>query len=581
MSDDGSRIDRLEARVAQLEAELERIRAGAADAVTEPGAPAPGPARPAPWERRSQLPPPPRSPLDSWTVEPAEPAEPAEAAEPREWPVVESETALKWGGVALVVLAVAFVVTTAIRRGWIGPELQLTGAVAVSLALIGIGLRLRPTRPLWSHPLCSGGVAALYTTVASNLFLDRVDDDVAFACTAVIGLGGYGLARMVPSEWVAGVSLTGGAVAWLVIADGEPPFTTSWLWMVLAAGAALALAIEQRWFGLRLLAHAGALLAILGLATEVTTGAQEALVYVATIALFGSLLWLPSKGWLSTAWEELEIQLVMVAAPWAHAVVATAAGLESDRELGAIALVIAGATAGLAAFLGERIVRTHLVSVVIGASVTLSIGLAFLLSTGAAFVALAVQCAGLVILSRALGHQVRILLNAGLVAVITAAYVTGNMVEAWTTDAAVGDDLAHLAIIGALAVAGWQSRDDRTRQATAIAVLVWVLLWLGSVLVHLPQGQAVVSVSWAVVGTMLLITGALRKVPEVGGAGLVVLAATVAKLLTVDLREVDTLWRAGLFFLIGTGIMRLGFLLPRLTGGEAEPEPEAEPAGHA
>ena len=85
-------------------------------------------------------------------------------------------------------------------------------------------------------------------------------------------------------------------------------------------------------------------------------------------------------------------------------------------------------------------------------------------------------------------------------------------------------------------------------------------------LVHLPQGQAVVSVSWAIVGTAVLVAGAVKKVPGLGAAGLAVLALTVAKLLTVDLREVDTLWRAGLFFMVGFGIMRLGFLLPRLTG---------------
>ena len=43
-----------------------------------------------------------------------------------------------------------------------------------------------------------------------------------------------------------------------------------------------------------------------------------------------------------------------------------------------------------------------------------------------------------------------------------------------------------------------------------------------------------------------------------------VLGITVAKLLTVDLREVDTLWRAGLFMMIGLGFLRLGFVLPTL-----------------
>ncbi len=62
--------------------------------------------------------------------------------------VVTSETMLKWGGVALVVLGVVFSVSTAIHRGWIGPELQLAGSCAIGLALIGLGFRLRSTRPV-------------------------------------------------------------------------------------------------------------------------------------------------------------------------------------------------------------------------------------------------------------------------------------------------------------------------------------------------------------------------------------------------------------------------------------------------
>jgi uncharacterized membrane protein len=101
-------------------------------------------------------------------------------------------------------------------------------------------------------------------------------------------------------------------------------------------------------------------------------------------------------------------------------------------------------------------------------------------------------------------------------------------------------------------------------------------VWLGSVLVHLPQGQAVVSIAWATVGTVVFLLGAITRRTDAAAAGLAVLALTVGKLLTVDLREVDTLWRAGLFFVIGLGLMRLGFLLPELLREEratADDEP--------
>ena len=104
-----------------------------------------------------------------------------------------------------------------------------------------------------------------------------------------------------------------------------------------------------------------------------------------------------------------------------------------------------------------------------------------------------------------------------------------------------------------------------TRRLASAVVLALTLLWLGSVLVHLPQGQAVVSVSWAVVGIGLFVVGATRKHRDAAAAGLAVIGLTVGKLLTVDLREVDALWRAGLFLVVGLGLLRLGFLLPSWT----------------
>ncbi len=480
---------------------------------------------------------------------------------------------LKWGGVGLVVLAVGFAVSTAIRRGWIGPELQLVGAVGVSVALIVVGLRLRPDRPPWTHALCSGGVAALFTTVASNLFLDQTSDNVAFTCTVVIGLGGYALARHVPSEWVGAVTLVGGLVGWLVIADDEPPFHATLGWVVVTIAVAVALAVEQKWFGLRFLAHGLGLIGAMALAGDSDTGSEQLLVLTAALPLYLSLVRLPSIGDMTSDWQKLETQLVMFVAPWALAVLEIVFEIEDDTVIGAVGIAVAVSTFIVATALRQWIHRLHFISLLVSASVALSIGLAFLLSTTAVFVGLAVQGVGLVVFGRTLGGSLRVSINAAALMLISAVFVVVQMVEAWSDDASIGDDVGHLAIIVAIAVAGWLTSERATQQLAAAAVLGLTLVWLGSVLVHLPQGQAAVSLSWAVVGTAVLVAGAVRKVPELGAVGLGVIALTVAKLLTVDLREVDALWRAALFFAIGLGIMRLGFLLPRLTGVVDEQHP--------
>lgn len=560
MSDDQEmRIAQLDARVRRLESEMGRLRA----TVDETAAPSSLPRPPAVrLERLVQRSPSAEAPGSDKI------ARSDTAAEGRPF-FVESETVLKWGGVGLVVLAVGFAVSTAVSRGWIGPELQLAGAVGASLGLVAAGLRLRSTRPSWTHALCSGGVLALFSTIASDLFLDQTSANIAFTGAAVIGLGGYVLAREVSSEWVGSVNLIGGIIGWLVIADGEVPFHASLAWFVALVAVAVALSLENRWFALRFLGHGVGLVAILSMAVAAEAPTEQVVIFVAAALLYSSLVRVPSIGDLTSTWQQLDIQLATVAAPWAFAIISVTLDFDDDPVVGSVAMIVAGVGALIALGVRRWIQPAHLGSLLIGASVSLSIGSALLLSTSVVYVALAIQGAGLVILSRSLGNSIRVLVNAAVVSLIAFASVLGEMLDAWTNDASVGDDIAHVAVIAALAAAAWQTGRRHFQQAGAVAVLVLVLIWLGSVLVHLPQGQAMVSVSWAVLGTALLVTGAIRKVPELGTLALAVLGLTVAKLLTVDLREVDTLWRAGLFFIVGFGIMRLGFLLPRLTGTAA------------
>lgn len=491
------------------------------------------------------------------------------AAERRPF-VLESEVVLKWGGVGLVVLAVGFAVSTAISRGWIGPELQLVGALAISTALIVAGLRLRTSRVAWTHALCSGGVLALFTTVASNLFIDETSDGVAFASTIAIGFIGAVLAFAIGSEWVGAANLLGGVIGWFVIADGEPPLVASSSWIVAILAATIAISLRHRWQAARLLAHAVGLAALIGLAAEPSDALQRCFVLGAAAVVAMSLARVPSIGDLTSIWQQLEVQLVIGAAPWSVGVIALGLDLDSDNTVGVAAIAVAGGTVVVALGMRRWISAPHVVSLLIGASVALSIGLAVLLSTSIAFTALAVQGAGLAVLSRSLGDNLRIAINAAIVLLVSGVFALDEMFEAWVDDARLSDDLAHLAIVVAIAFALWQARPRVIRQLGAILVLAFALVWLGSVLVHLPQGQAAVSVSWAIVGTAVLVVGAIRKAPEVGGVGLAVLALTVGKLLTVDLQEVDTLWRAGLFFIVGVGFLRLGFLLPGLMGRSSE-----------
>lgn len=563
--DRSDRVEQLELRVARLDREvaLLRVQLDAASArpsigtIDQPPATPPRLTEPTAWPAPHPI-----------TTTPAD----AAATEPMGVHLdVDSETVLKWGGVALVVLAVGFAVNTAISRDWIGPELQLAGALAVSAAFVVAGLRLRPTRPRWTHALCSGGVLAFFTTFASDLFVDRANETSALAATAVVAAGGLVLARTIRSEWIAAATLIAGSIGWTSIAAraDDFPFTATTVWFVVFVGVTIALSVERSWFATRPNAHAIGMIALLALSADADSGGESILLAAATVLVAGSLFLVPGIGDLRSRWQQFEIQLAALAAPWAFTVtLITFLDDRSDGVIASAAFAVAAATA-LAA-IALHVKRPHTVSLALGASVTFSIGLAVLLSATTVFVALAVQAAGLILLSRALGSNVRMIVNAVVLAVIATANTLAAMFAGWSDDARWGDDVAHLIVIAAVAVGIWFVDERSVRRVGAITVIALTLSWVGSVFVHAPQGQAVVSVIWATIGTAVFVTGAIRKRADAASTGLAVLALTVGKLLTVDLREVDTLWRAGLFFLVGIGLMRLGFLLPRLTRDDSD-----------
>jgi hypothetical protein len=326
----------------------------------------------------------------------------------------------------------------------------------------------------------------------------------------------------------------------------------------------------------RFASQAAALVVLVPLAVKSSTNFEQVGVVAAAALAVGSLATVPSLGELRTTWQTLEIQLAAVAAPWTLFTLVEALDLRGETGVGRMALAISAIFALLALGSGTRITPPHRLSLALGASVALSIALASLLSTGPAFVAIAIQGAGLVVLSRHVPDDVRMLANAAVLLGIATVKLLQGTIDGWETDLPLGDDLAHFLIIVAVAVAGWQVMYAAVRRPVALLVLGSTLVWSGSVLVHLPQGQAATSIAWAAIGAAILVFGAVRRSPPHGGVGLAVLGLTVAKLFVVDLREVDTIWRAGLFFVVGVALMRLGFLLPRFAEDD---EPDESSSG--
>jgi len=208
----------------------------------------------------------------------------------------------------------------------------------------------------------------------------------------------------------------------------------------------------------------------------------------------------------------------------------------------------------------------------VGCSVVVTVGLVGLIEGPTLLVALTAQALGVGWLARR-QEDVFLALNAGILACVAGVWSTVGMVEAIEWGATVGEHIAYLLVVLTVAGLSVLTRGERIDERLAdlsgpiagAAFAGW-LLWLLAVLGQLPQAQVAVSIAWAASGAALLLFGLFGRVGAfearpVANLGLATLGVTVLKLVTVDLDQVDTIWRAGLFFVVGLGLLRLGLLI--------------------
>lgn len=564
----------LEARVADLEGEVKTLRRSVANLnaslLRVPAGPAVTPPPP-------PFAPTPRAPIPAPTTPAVSPAGGTVAP-------LSSETALKWGGIALVVLGVVFAVSTAISRGWIGPELQLTGAVAFAVALLAQGGRIRSRRDAgsgatgagrrraWSDAFFVGGILSLCAVVASSLFVGLTSQGTGLVAAVGVGAVGFALAARARSEWAGLATVTAAGLVALALDLLDRSQAVVAIWSLSFTTAAVIVASLFAFHRLRLTAQLLGLLAATAVVLSHPGGGLGPVDLVVLGAVAVALLLAPSIGDRSSLPQTLEIQLSLALAPWLGLMTDTAIGDLGYRGSGLVYLAAAGlvtaAAVGLSGAGRWPMARVRTTSLLIGAGVATTVALAFLIDGRPFFLAAAAQGLGLMYLYRRFEPSPRVLINSVALLALAGGFLLLTALGAWSEPASSVTNSINLGILLLGAAAVYLTPVPSLRSTGALGLLAATMLYVGSILVHLPQGQAAVSLAWALMGVGVIVAGTQRRDRSIGMVGLGVLALTVAKLLTVDLAEVDTLWRAGLFLLIGLGFLRLGLSLPRLMGLE-------------
>lgn len=507
---------------------------------------------------------------------------------------VDAETVLKWTGVVLVSLAAAFLVSTAISRGWIGPRLQLALAATGGAGLIAIALRLPVDRRPWSVALAHGGLVVLGICAgAAHGWLDLVPISVSVALAAgVLGVAVAVAARLEHSNLATNGLVVGLVVPGAIAAYDTfgPTFTAPWFVALVAVAATLAWL--RGWWTPRLtgLAAIGPLLIVVA---DDTFGAGTTVRLVVQLSIVAAvLLWWPApwfrpvSGW----WRWLDVRSVMVLPSlawltssmlWFPAELAEVEWSASDgwdpaTGPAAVAALIALGFAVPAAVGRAGVVRpmpgSLLFGHVIGISAVVTIGLALLIDGPALLLSLTVQTLGLSLLA-VRSRDLWLWANAAVLAAFVGTWTAAGILIGIDAGLPWPDAVAYLIVVSVVGALAMASRAVSREVAHSAAVAAWIglLLWIMAVVRPLPQGQMLVSLMWAALGAGVVVVGAgftarwITIGPHESTAlrrlGLTTLAATVVKLVTIDLSEVDTIWRALLFAVVGAGLLRLGFRL--------------------
>jgi uncharacterized membrane protein len=282
------RITALEQHAATLEQrvrELESTRRGAPWDTTHPEVPAP----PTSW-------PPPRT-------RPAAPSHGGPSGEPpqpvadgarttarrpkRDFEDVLGGSVLAWLGGIAVLAGLAFLLTIAISRGWLGEGARTVLAGLFSAGLLGAGVYLREHKDRTEAALAAAaaGVAGLFgTLLIAGAVYELVPTTAALIGAFVVGAGATFLATRWDAALMGWLGLLG--ALWAPLALGAIDNAGALAFLAIAYAATIAVVLWQRWTALAWAAFATTTLQWLGwVAFESPTGTA----IVVALVTFGTL----------------------------------------------------------------------------------------------------------------------------------------------------------------------------------------------------------------------------------------------------------------------------------------------------
>lgn len=492
-------------------------------------------------------------------------------------------------GVAFVVLAFGFLFKYAFDQGWIGPGFRLILGLMAGTAMLGVGLRLEGERERYSQYLLGGAIAVYYLVgYASYELYALVPFWLAFSFMSTVTVLAFVLAERQRLPSLAVIGAAGGLSTPFLLSTGttDVPALVAYTTMLLVGAGALQ--FLRGWRSLLLVLGFGGL-AVMGLAAAASSGEPdvlEGLVVVAGIlvawALFGALPLfrthlrrLDPDAWPDPPPGEAMSQ---VAPPEQIAMLMLRVGsliaaLVAVLEVGALYEVeraTLGWLYGLAFLvylvMGWRLAKTRLAlnPAAETASVLIAVSIAIVLADYRVLFPLAVAAAAMQLADRRWGLPGVAIIAHILFAQLAVLVITHVQILGVMAGSPFGvDELGALAAIVTALSVSFVFASATAKQMYRIAAHVAFLIWLATQFAPMERGQELISLFWGLYGIALLLLSLRLGQKGVQLAGLATLGLVAAKLILVDMAQVDVIWRILLFMFFGAAFLGLSYLINR------------------
>ena len=164
-------------------------------------------------------------------------------------------------GVVALIFGVAFFISLAIDRGWLGETERVAVGIAGGLAILGAGEYWRRRYAVWAQTVTGGGLAILYLSVYGAFALYQLISPLAaFGAFSVITLAGALLSLRHEAVAVAVFSIFGGFATPLLLQERLPDQRLLLAYVLVLDVGVLALAGFRNWRWFTLLAWVGSLI---------------------------------------------------------------------------------------------------------------------------------------------------------------------------------------------------------------------------------------------------------------------------------------------------------------------------------